>query len=188
MGRDRGKVRRRSTKSQDPKVKGELHLLDDGTTVVHLKTTDVKFIREELLADQGGQCWICHRRPERPCLDHDHRKKLGGTGLVRGVLCHTCNSLLAKVENHARRFRVSREQLPHVLEMMAVYIIPPFPPYLHPSERPKPPRLTKRSYRKLATRYERRPNRMTFPPYAGRLTKKLQRLFALYNIEPEFYR
>lgn len=43
---------------------------------------------EELLAFQGGLCYICERRPvsKRLAVDHNH-----GSGEVRGLLCRNCN-------------------------------------------------------------------------------------------------
>lgn len=40
---------------------------------------------QKLLADQGGVCAIC-KRPNKLCVDHCHT-----TGLVRGLLCYSCN-------------------------------------------------------------------------------------------------
>lgn len=47
---------------------------------------------DEMLAAQGGGCWIC-RRPPRPDIalhvDHDHE-----TGRIRGLTCFRCNNAL----------------------------------------------------------------------------------------------
>ena len=42
----------------------------------------------ELLAFQGGACYICRRKPasKRLAVDHSHQ-----TGETRGLLCRTCN-------------------------------------------------------------------------------------------------
>lgn len=44
-----------------------------------------------MLETQGGGCAICKRPPKklRLSVDHDHK-----TGLVRGLLCFGCNSIL----------------------------------------------------------------------------------------------
>lgn len=46
---------------------------------------------EEILADQGGGCAICGRKPGKISLhiDHDH-----STGQIRGLLCFRCNNAL----------------------------------------------------------------------------------------------
>ena len=47
---------------------------------------------EQMLADQGGVCWICKREPSprrRLDIDHDHQQMY-----VRGLLCFRCNRAL----------------------------------------------------------------------------------------------
>jgi hypothetical protein len=62
---------------------------------------------DRLLAEQGGVCAICRqpetRRKRRSstevvplAVDHDH-----DTGVVRGLLCHTCNVRLGHVDDRA---------------------------------------------------------------------------------------
>jgi Recombination endonuclease VII len=46
-----------------------------------------------MLAHQGGVCAICKKKPDKGkplCVDHCHV-----TGMVRGLLCQKCNSVLA---------------------------------------------------------------------------------------------
>lgn len=48
---------------------------------------------DEMLAAQGGGCFICGRPPREDMslhVDHDH-----STGAVRGILCFRCNNALA---------------------------------------------------------------------------------------------
>lgn len=42
-----------------------------------------------LLEKQGGVCPICVEAPRLPSVDHDH-----DSGVVRGILCRTCNAAL----------------------------------------------------------------------------------------------
>jgi hypothetical protein len=54
---------------------------------------------DELLDKQGGGCAICRKRPERDAslhLDHDHE-----TGVVRGILCLSCNQGIGKFRDDA---------------------------------------------------------------------------------------
>ena|SRR5208337_2750656 len=47
---------------------------------------------EKLLAYQGGVCAICKKPPaegKRLAVDHSHK-----TGLIRGLLCNTCNQII----------------------------------------------------------------------------------------------
>ena len=50
---------------------------------------------------QHGKCYICHRRfvgKLRACVDHDHT-----TGMVRGLLCRSCNVKLGWAETYIAR-------------------------------------------------------------------------------------
>lgn len=152
-----------------------------------LKHSDVPDVRNQLLEQQGNLCLICQNQAKSPCLDHSHTKRNKGTGLVRGVLCRSCNVLVAKMENNCVRYSIEQEKLPQVLRNMAAYLEKPHLQLVHPSETPKPPKLKKISYNRLKKAYK---GDATLPEYpkSGKLTKKLERLFKLYEIEPEFYK
>lgn len=61
-----------------------------------LKYKDIKELRESLLEEQGGKCYLCGASIPQPqeALDHDH-----ATGYIRAVLHADCNILLGKIEN-----------------------------------------------------------------------------------------
>jgi hypothetical protein len=54
--------------------------------IKQLKVSDVPKIREKLLKEQNYTCPICFQKITDPCLDHHHKKRIKGTGLIRGVL------------------------------------------------------------------------------------------------------
>jgi len=82
-------------------------------------------------------------------LDHHHIKRIKGTGLIRGVLCSACNIFIAKSENNAMRYGVSKNQLPDRLRAFANYLEKKQYPFMHPSEAPPIPKLMKASYNQL---------------------------------------
>lgn len=56
----------------------------------------------DLLAHQGGHCWICRRangRSRALSVDHCHR-----TGEVRGLICRPCNNMLGHLRDDPEAF------------------------------------------------------------------------------------
>ena len=54
---------------------------------------------KDLIKSQGNKCAICqnefsNKRPNDPCVDHDHT-----TGKVRGILCRRCNVAFGMFRN-----------------------------------------------------------------------------------------
>lgn len=73
-----------------------------------LTAAQIKPLREQMLAKQGGVCAIT-RYPltkDKAVLDHCHK-----TGHVRGVLQRGVNALLGKLENNHERFGCSHAQM-----------------------------------------------------------------------------
>lgn len=155
--------------------------------LIQLKHSDIPKIRKELLEQQNGICPVCDKSINSPALDHSHTRKVKGSGLVRGVVCRSCNVLIAKVENNCVRYGVQKEELTQVLRNMADYLEQDDLPMIHPSEAPKPRQLKKSSYNKLKKQYN---GKTKFPPYpkSKRLTKELERLFKKNDLNPEFYK
>ena len=153
-----------------------------------LKSSEIKSLRNWILKKQKGKCWICGQVPKTACLDHHHKKRIKGTGLIRGVLCSACNIFIAKSENNAIRYGVSNDQLPNRLRKFADYLEKRQYYYMHPSEAPKVPKLKKNSFKKIQKLYKAEfPNRKLLEyPKSQHLTKKLRELYIIYNIEPEF--
>lgn len=155
-----------------------------------LKASDVPKLRKFLLKKQKGICLICKKDIKDPCLDHSHIKRIKGTGLIRGVLCRTCNVFIAKSENNCTRYGIDQKDLPTILRACAEYLEKDHLPYIHPSEKPKEPKLKKSSYNKLKKAYEKSGRKAKFPEYpkSQKLTKKIGELFEELKIEPEFYK
>lgn len=53
-----------------------------------------------LLERQGGACLICRDRESKLFVDHDH-----ATGIVRGLLCVSCNTMLGFAKDSPDRLR-----------------------------------------------------------------------------------
>jgi hypothetical protein len=161
-----------------------------------IRRKDLPALRVRLLRGQDHRCPICLRalgeNSGEACADHSHRKRLRGSGLIRGVLCRTCNSFLAKSENNAVRYRIPLSNLPTILRSMANYLERPHTKFLHPSERPRAPMLTRMSYIKLIRTHDRnlagRPGKVPPYPRRGGLTKALKRMYDLYGLTPRFYK
>ena len=154
-----------------------------------LKTSDVPKLRKWMLRKkQKGKCLICKKKAERPCLDHHHKKKIKGTGLIRGVICSNCNVFLARIENNAMRFGIKNEDLSKILSNISKYLNRPQYPYIHPSEKVKELYLGKRSFNTLKilhdTRYPRR--KPIEYPKSGKMTVKVLALFVEFKIEPKY--
>lgn len=151
-----------------------------------LTQSNVQQLRDELLAAQGGVCLISGKPPQRPVLDHQHKKGLGGTGLCRGVIDSNINVFLGKIENNCKRYGISLEELPNILRSIANYLEQPHLPYMHPSEKPKKPKLMKSSYNKLSSAVLKGGDAKDIkkiPPYNGNVTKVMIALAEKYNVE-----
>ena len=157
-------------------------------SIVQLKFSEIPTLRKTILEEQQGICPICRGiiGEYEAALDHEHKKKVKGTGQIRGVLCRSCNVFLGKLENNCRRYNISRKRLPNFLSRIADYLREEHKPFIHPNEKEKIPKLRKDSYNKLAKLYS---GRAKFPEYpkTGRLTIKLKVLFEQYGVEPKFY-
>lgn len=148
-----------------------------------LKATQVKFIRDSILVKQNNICVLCRHDVELPVLDHYHCKKQHGSGLVRGVLCNTCNRMTGIVENNFPRNGIDYSEGPDFLRRLADYLENKRERYIHPSEKEKQPKLMKSSYNSLVRAVN---GKQKIPKFTGRVTKDLEALFVKYCIVPKF--
>jgi len=159
---------------------------------VQMKCKDITALREELLIKQNGKCLICSKQIQDPCLDHSHKKRNKGTGLIRGVLCRTCNIFIAKSENNCVRYGIPTCDLPQILRACAIYLEREHLPLIHPSEREKEPLLKKTSYKKLVKHLKIAGYTKKIPQYpkSQKMTVALQKLYDLVSdfVVPEYYK
>lgn len=71
-----------------------------------------------LLDANQGQCPICHQKPKKWCVDHDHV-----SGLVTGLVCTRCNVGLLAYSSH--KPEVAERLFRYLVEYPAVRIIGP---------------------------------------------------------------
>ena len=121
----------------------------------------LKELRVRLFEEQNHRCLICQRTIllKDACVDHQHKPRksspniVNGNGLVRGILCRGCNVMEGKCWNACRRFGFDHRQLPVLLRNMASYVenrsFGSNLPYIHPSEKPKEPQISKRQFNLL---------------------------------------
>lgn len=158
-----------------------------------LKAGDVPELREQILEDQNGCCGICGQKITEKSgvsLDHQHKRKidpigLDGGGLIRGVLCRACNVWEGKIWNGTRRYHQPKCVADRIelLQQLIEYYENGTYSFVHPSEKPKAPTVSKRNYNKLKKQYT---GKRKFPEYprSKKLTLGLQVLFEEYEIEP----
>jgi len=164
--------------------------------LIQLKHSDIKPLRDKLLSEINNTCPLCGKEIQdgKAILEHSHIKGVGGTGLIRGVCCSSCNILLGKVENNCKRYNISLQELPNVLVQMATWLSKEHLPFVHPNEKPKEPILTKSSYnelKKVILENNFTKDMKKLPKYRDKkqkLTKVLQEMFTKYNVEPKFYK
>lgn len=112
-----------------------------------ISRSDVAIVRDHLLGKQGFKCAVCGtslRGTARggATLDHCH-----DTGVIRGVLCRSCNGGEGKVKNSAIRYGGGKEKWRKWLTDLLGYLSfhsAPRTPFLHPTwETAEEKRVTK---------------------------------------------
>jgi len=127
---------------------------------------------------------------KNPAWTTTHKKRVKGTGLIRGVLCNSCNVFIAKSENNAIRYGVTNIQLPERLRAFADYLEKRQYPFMHPDEAPPIPKLMKSSYNELKKQLKDVQYKKKIPdfPKSGKMIKPLQILYDAVRLLPRFYK
>lgn len=152
-------------------------------------------LREKLINECNEICPILQKKipREKFVLDHQHKTSKeemgsnGGAGLCRGVMEFRCNALEGKITNNFKRLGLNKEiELPLLLRNLADYLEQPNLPFIHPKEKPKQAKLMKSSYNKLVKELQNANYSKPIPEYpkSKKLTKKLEKLYQLVNLEP----
>lgn len=155
--------------------------------MTQLNHSDVKDVRLQLLEEQQSICPLCGTKIEvcDAVLDHDH-----DTGLIRGVLHNICNAIEGVLKHKFRRGGGAKyTEYQTFLDNLVVYLKKAQHPMIHPSEKPKEPKLMKSSYNELLRVLKKQGHKKKVPPYPKlkKMTKALQELYDAYDVAPKFY-
>jgi hypothetical protein len=101
---------------------------------MRIKTKDIPVLREKIIAEQAGKCWLCDidLKLVVPCLDHDHE-----TGKIRGVLCGNCNGIEGKIHNLVRRAKRQMSKVDFLNRVVAYWVEHTLEPRseIHPTDK-----------------------------------------------------
>jgi hypothetical protein len=168
--------------------------------LIFIKTTDLATIRKELLEKQNYICPITKEKltVESAVVDHKHKQykdqEIGkdGMGMIRGALHRQVNVLEGKISNSYTRLGLHKLDisLSDILRNLADYLEQETTNIVHPSELPKPRKITKTCYGKLVKKLKEEEYKNKLPEYpkSQLLTKALQELFEKYNVAVEYYK
>ena len=163
--------------------------------MIQLEQKEIKDLKEKWHNEQDNICPIL-QLPfplESMTLDHLHKLKSElpdetGKGLCRGTIQFQANMFEGKINSLFKRTGLHKFiDLPSFLRNLADYLennkVQEKELYIHPSEKPKKPKLMKSSYNKLKKLID---GKYKLPKYTGNLTKPLIELYKKYNLEPTF--
>ena len=176
---------------------------------IEMKQKDIRVLKEKLWLLNDKKCPVLGKAIplEKMVLDHAHKRNAEAysptKGVVREALDKRANAILGKVENALKRTGLGYEEdfdLPTFLRNAAdyfergAYVDETGDMYVHPSEVPKVPKVSKRNYNILKKLYDQEPFvpkrkgkvKKTMPKYpvSKKLTKSLQSLFEKYDVAP----
>ena len=164
--------------------------------MTQLKQADLSTWKKEQYEKQNGICPILGIKIplEDFVVDHQHRTKAepvgeNGAGMIRGAISRQANSWEGKVVNSFRRYGLHKfgVDICDALDNLSMYLRTYKTNLIHPSEKPKEPKITKTCYNKLVKAVNGKEKVPEFPK-SGKLTKKLSLLFNKYNVDVHYYK
>lgn len=105
-------------------------------------SNSVSMIRESQMKF-SDICPICKKKIINPVVDHEHKKKVKGTGRIRDTICSNCNVFIAKAENNCVRYGIVLGELPEVLKNISEYFTTQQYNIIHYTEKDGKPILQK---------------------------------------------
>ena len=176
---------------------------------IEMKQKEIRGLKEQLWLKNDKKCPVLGKvmTLDKMVLDHAHKRNAEAysptKGVVREALDKRANAILGKLENALKRTGLGYEEdfdLPTFLRNAAdyfergAYVDEQGDMYVHPSEVPKEPKLSKRNYNKLKNLYDKEPfvptrkgqEKKPMPkfPASKKLTKALKVLFEKYDVSP----
>jgi len=133
--------------------------------------------RKRLLEEQNNICPLCNTyiREDEAVVDHSHIDKH-----IRAALHSVCNSYEGIVLHKFRRSGAHKKTdiITYLLNLIKFWQTDFSENYLHPSEKPKRPKIGKREFNKLNNWYKKKyPNRkQLIYPKSGKWTDNLSKL------------
>lgn len=166
-----------------------------------LKSSDIKKLKKFLHKKNNAICPVLKVKVDlnNMVVDHSHSAnarilKTDDGGLVRGIMHRGANIIEGKITNAFIRtglHKIDNINIPSLLRNLADYLEDKTiskKQYIHPSEKPKVPTLSKRNFNILVKLYTKKyPNRKKLQyPKSKKLTKKLIRVYDEFNLDPVF--
>lgn len=168
--------------------------------IVHLKSKDIKGLREKLLEQNNNKCPILgiEITSKEAVLDHIHKRKQTdqispNSGVIRNTIHNGVNALVGKIENAYIRF-IPKDviELPELLRSIADYIekgayVEDDTIFSHPSENAGGDMIKMLKLPLSKTRYEKlkaacKENKVKCPAYSKFITTKLDELLKRFGV------
>lgn len=167
--------------------------------LIQLKHSELPVLKKKMYDEQNGICPILGiKLPlEKFVIDHKHGakgKEIGedGCSCIRGAISAQSNSWEGKVTNNFIRYGLHNlgVNISFALRNLADYLENAKTNFIHPTEKPKIPKITKLCYNALVKEIKKKNRKEKIPEYprSGKLTKKLSELFDKYKIEVKYYK